>query len=235
MTCLDATLYEQALTTEGFFSPVEASLLIRLVKAAGSACRLLEVGSYRGRSTLFGLAALATDGELVAVDAFVDAASYRGHTAEELRLRIRDPRLRIVSGTLTTAWHALADAPFDIAFVDSDHSFAGACHDLALACVLLRPEGTLLVHDVSELFPGVVAGVGALNGAGVLSELEQAETLRAYRLVSRPAWLVDPRVDMGSEAPSPPATEIAPILAPRSSARASSGKNDQEGLATTDR
>lgn len=214
MTCMDEMLYEQALATEGFFSPVEASLLIRRLNAAGSACRLLEVGSYRGRSTFFGLAGLAADGELVSVDAYINAASYRGHTAEELRLRIRDPRLRIVSGTLTTAWHALADAPFDVALVDSDHSFAGACHDLALACVLLRPEGTLLVHDVSDLFPGVVAGVGALIDAGVLSEIEKAETLRAYRVVSRPAWLIDPAVDRGNDAPSPPETKVAPILAP---------------------
>lgn len=216
MTSIDGILYEQALATEGFFSPVEASLLTRLVNDAGSGCRFLEVGSYRGRSTLFGLAGLAEDGELVSVDAFIDGASYRGHTAEALRLRIQDPRLRIIRGTLTTAWHALTDAPFDVALVDSDHSFAGACHDLALACLLLRPDGTLLVHDVSDLFPGVVAGVRALSSAGVLSEIEQAESLRAYRVVSRPAWLVDPGVDRGNDVPSPPATAVAPILAPRS-------------------
>lgn len=215
MICVDRALYEQALATEGFFSSAEASLLIRVVNGAGAGCRYLEVGSYRGRSTLFGLSGLAADGELVAVDAFVEAAGYRGHTREEIRSRIGDDRLRLISGTLTTVWNALAHTPFDVALVDSDHSFVGACHDLALASVLLRPGGVLLVHDVSELFPGVTTAVGALNAANVLSEFDRAETLCAYRLTSRPAWLVDPRVDRGNDAPSPPAAAVAPILAPR--------------------
>jgi len=200
---VDRARYERALAAEGFFAPDEGELLMRVLQSAGPGCRALEVGSYRGRSALFALAALPADGRLIGVDAFIDAAGYAGHSAPDLARRVGDDRFTVIEGTLAQAWHAVAAAPCDVALVDADHSFAGASADLALAVALLRAGGTLLVHDVADWFPGVVAAVGALVRAGVLAELERVESLCAFEVVRRPRWLTVPAVDHGEELPSP--------------------------------
>ena len=201
---------------------------MRVLQSAGAGCRALEVGSYRGRSALFALAALPADGRLIGVDAFIDAAGYAGHSAQELAGRVGDDRFTVLEGTLAQAWHAVAAAPCDVALVDADHSFAGASADLALAAALLRPGAVLLVHDVADWFPGVVAAAGALVGAGVLAELERVESLCAFEVVRRPRWLTDPAVDHGEQLPSPLDATSTPLtraggqaVARRTSPRAS--------------
>ena len=154
---------------------------MRVLQSAGPGCRALEVGSYRGRSALFALAALPAGGRLIGVDAFIDAAGYAGHSAPDLARRVGDDRFTVIEATLAQAWDAVAAAPCDVALVDADHSFAGASADLALAVALLRAGGTLLVHDVADWFPGVVAAVGALVRAGVLAEFERVESLLCLR------------------------------------------------------
>ena len=210
---VDRARYEQALATEGFFAPDEGELLMRVLQSAGAGCRALEVGSYRGRSALFALAALPADGRLIGVDAFIDAAGYAGHSAQELAACVGDHRFTVLEGTLAQAWHAVAAAPCDVALVDADHSFAGASADLALAAALLRPGAVLLVHDVADWFPGVVAAVGALVGAGVLAELERVEALCAFEVVRRPRWLTVPAVDHGEQLPSPLDATSTPLSA----------------------
>jgi predicted O-methyltransferase YrrM len=208
---VDRARYTQALATEGFFSPGEGHLLMRVVQRAGAGCRALEVGSYRGRSALFTLAALPADGRLIGVDAFIDAAGYAGHSAEDLASRIGDDRFAVIEGTLADAWPAVSEAPCDVALVDADHSFAGASADLALAAGLLRAGGALLVHDVASWFPGVVAAVGALVRAGVLGELQRVESLCAFDVLARPRWLTVPAVDHGEELPSPVDGDSTPL------------------------
>jgi predicted O-methyltransferase YrrM len=208
---VDRMRYEQALATEGFFSPSEGQLLMRVLQHAGPRCRALEVGSYRGRSALFALAALPPDGRLVGVDAFIDAAGYAGHSALDLASRVGDDRFTVIEGTLAEAWRTVSVAHCDVALVDADHSFAGASADLALTTALLRPGGKLLVHDVASWFPGVTAAVGALVRAGVLAELQRIESLCAYDVVSRPRWLTDPTVDDGEALPSPDDANSTPL------------------------
>jgi predicted O-methyltransferase YrrM len=208
---VDRVRYEQALATEGFFSPSEGQLLMRVLQRAGPRCRALEVGSYRGRSALFALAALPPNGRLIGVDAFIDAAGYAGHSAQDLRSRVGDDRFTVIEGTLAQAWDTVSAAPCDVALVDADHSFAGASADLALIVGLLRRGGRLLVHDVASWFPGVIAAVDALVGAGVLAELQRIESLYAFDVVARPRWLMVPAVDHGDELPSPVDANSTPL------------------------
>ena len=71
----------------------------------------------------------------------------------------------------------------------------------------------LLVHDVADWFPGVVAAVGALVRAGVLAELERVESLCAFEVVRRPRWLTVPAVDHGEQLPSPLDATSTPLTA----------------------
>jgi predicted O-methyltransferase YrrM len=55
---VDPQLYSRACAVEGYFTESEASLLIRAIRTAGPSPVYLEIGSFRGRSTLFALSAM---------------------------------------------------------------------------------------------------------------------------------------------------------------------------------
>lgn len=197
-------LYEKALATEGFFSVEEADLLIRSINNIPSAGLVLEVGSYRGRSALFALAALHGRQRLVVVDSFRTAGSYAGHSYWELLGHLDDARACVLPMTLPEAYVHLRSRQFDLVFIDGDHSFSGVAQDLAYGIALTAPQGVVLCHDVCELFPGVLTAVDALIRAGVLARQNQIGKLVVFQLCRRPSWLLDPSVFRGEQIPGPP-------------------------------
>jgi predicted O-methyltransferase YrrM len=52
------------------------------------------------------------------------------------------------------------DAPFDVLYVDGDHTIQGVVRDLDLAMKSISKNGVILVDDVSYI-PDVKAGVGS--------------------------------------------------------------------------
>lgn len=192
-----AEFYARARAIEGYFTEREASLLIRAIQSAGSSPTYLEVGSFRGRSTLFALAAMPPMGRVIAVDAFI----YAEHSPAELRATLDDPRVLIFDGTVIGNWHALSAYKPDVVLVDADHSFVGTAVDLALVLALTPAGGLIATHDVSERFPGVRAVVDALVRCGVLAHLESADDLVVWTVQHRPAWLLDPRPEIDWELP----------------------------------
>lgn len=187
-------LLERAKQTDGFFELDEAEYLASLVTCVSPHGSLLEVGSYRGRSTLFLLAAMGPAQRLFSVDSFRTAASYAGHSYPALLAHVGDPRHHVLPMQLREAHPQLRPIAFGLALIDADHSFRGASEDLALAVDLCRVGSLLLCHDVCDLFPGVQAVTQALVAAGVLEEHGRAGTLVAFRVAERPAWLLDPGV-----------------------------------------
>lgn len=196
-SALDHVLYDRADTIEGYFTLSEADLLIRAIQSAGPTPTYLEVGLFRGRSTMFALAALPTEGRLIAVDAFV----YAEHSPAEVRGTLNDPRVRILEGTVAENWAALVPHRPDVVLIDADHSFAGVVLDLSLTLALTSPGALVATHDVSDRFPGVQAAVGALVHARVLAQVEAADDLVIWRVISRPGWLIDPRPEIDWDLP----------------------------------
>ena len=190
-------LLRRARGTEGYFREDEAELLMRCVGDLRPGESVLEVGSYHGRSTLFGLAALGPGRHWYAVDDFRTAAGYAHHSYLQLLTHVADPRLRLLPLTLAAAWQHLAPVPLGLSFLDGDHSLLGVGQDAAIAIALLDGAGTLLCHDVTDLFPGVPLLTDCLVGAGVLIERERVCTLVAYDVVESPSWLTDPSVYRG--------------------------------------
>lgn len=194
---VDPGLYRRACATEGYFTLNEASLLIRAIQSSGPSPTYLEIGSFRGRSTMFALAAMPRLGRIISVDAFV----YAEHPPSELRATLSDPRVSILEGTTMNNWTALSGCRPDVVLVDADHSFAGVTLDLALV-LALAPLGSLLAtHDVSDRFPGVKAAVAALAGYGVLAHPERADDLVVWTVRRRPGWLIDPHPEIDWELP----------------------------------
>lgn len=195
----DPFLYQKALETEGFFNEEEAQLLMRAISQVSSKAKMLEIGSYYGRSTLFALAALNSEQRWVVVDSFRSAAAYSGHSFWKLHNHVADSRIIILPMTLARAYRHLYGESFDLVFIDGDHSFLGVTQDIALSIALAAPGATLLCHDVCELFPGVVAAVEALQRANVLKQEECVGTLVRFRICDRPRWLIDPAVFRGDQ------------------------------------
>jgi hypothetical protein len=196
---VDRALYDAACAVEGYFATAEADLLIRAIQSAGTEPTYLEIGSFRGRSTMFALSALPRQGRIVGVDAFI----YNHHSPSELRATLNDPRVSIFEGTLLGNWSELSNIRPGVILVDADHSFVGTSLDLSLAVALAHRGALIATHDVSDRFPGVQMAVGAFSESGVLSRIESAGDLVLWRVESRPGWLVDPRPEIDWPLPDP--------------------------------
>jgi predicted O-methyltransferase YrrM len=128
----------------------EAAYLYRLVRSLGPAT-IVEIGRFRGGSTLLIAAAMAGDARLVSydlhvkvgglddgkrLDAELRAALDRYGLGERVELRVGDSR---------TA--PAPDEPCGLVFVDGDHSYEGVRADYERWGELLAPGGHLLLHD----------------------------------------------------------------------------------------
>jgi predicted O-methyltransferase YrrM len=184
-------LYERALATDGFFAETEAQLLISSIAGSPDDALMLEIGSYKGRSTLFAMSALRHRQRWMVVDSFSERAAYSGHSFWTLDQTL-GRSITVIPTTIVEAFAHLRGRQFDLVFVDGDHSLLGVAVDVALSIALLKSGGTLLCHDVSDVFPGVLRFVELLVGAGVLLPDGAVETLARFRVRSRPTWLIDP-------------------------------------------
>lgn len=128
--------------------------------------RVLEVGSYHGRSTT---ALLAAD-KVWCVDLW--NSSRKGYTINEddyqTFLRNMAPymgRLEILRGDSHEMLDALLRTSvgfFDMAFIDGCHEYAQVHGDIVRCKKLVREGGLLCGHDYSRAWPGVTRAVDEL-------------------------------------------------------------------------
>jgi SAM-dependent methyltransferase len=143
---------------EGWLTEAQAQRLDRCARAVPGGGRIVEIGSFRGRSTIV-LARAAGDGiEVVAVDPHL--GSDRGpqeiaaqpQLGEEDSERFRSNLER--HGVLDRVRHVRmlsSEAPLedaiDLLYVDGAHRFAAARGDIVRWGARVREGGTMLVHD----------------------------------------------------------------------------------------
>src|SRR5512133_841955 len=128
---LDANIYQKGVQTEGFFAEDEAQLLIKVTATLSPNSNILEVGSYKGRSSLFILSAMTPDQHLFSVDSFPEAAAYSEHSLYQLHKHLDDKRVIILPTTLVQAYRNLRSHTFEMILIDADHSFVGFAQDIA--------------------------------------------------------------------------------------------------------
>lgn len=189
-------LYQQAKLTEGFFDEAEAIFLIEKVQQLNKEAKILEIGSYYGRSTLFILSAMKASQVLISLDTFSKMAGYKdsSHSFWSLVKTTNDNRHMILPMTISNAYEHLNNEKFDLCFIDGNHSFAGVTIDLSYCIMMSKINSFILCHDVSELFPGVKLAVSTFEKAGVLKKIGQVKTLALFEIKSRPSWILDPSV-----------------------------------------
>jgi predicted O-methyltransferase YrrM len=158
---------------EGWFSPDQVDRLARRAAAVPPAGRIVEIGSFRGRSTI-AIARCSPPGvEIVAVDphagtdrgpqeiAGFAAAAAEDHEAFVANLDHAGVRDRVIH-VRRFSQEALAEVagPVDLLHVDGAHRFVPARDDLRSWGARVPPGGCLLVHDAFSSV-GVTGAIGA--------------------------------------------------------------------------
>lgn len=154
--------------TEGWLSAAEATMLGRCVASAPNelARDVVEVGSYKGRSTLAIALPVIELGLPVDVTTIDPHCNYRfgdgTDTHAPLLANLRRHRLddvRVIRGRSTDV---LLEAPVCFAFLDGLHDSASLRADHAWVGPHLVPGGLLAFHDCFEHFPDVLTLVEEL-------------------------------------------------------------------------
>jgi predicted O-methyltransferase YrrM len=169
---------------EGWLSRPEAEALARCVAAAPGdrAPDMVEIGSYKGRSTLaisLAISALKLPLRLIAVDPHEGYRYGDGtDTYSELRSNLtRNGVDSVVSILRSRGDEAPVSGPLSFALIDGLHDEESVRADHEHIAPLLVPGGLLAFHDYFEHYPGIVRLVDELMQSGEFRFIECADRL----------------------------------------------------------
>ena len=145
---------------EGWLTEPQAWRLDAAARRVGPGGRIVEIGSFRGRSTIVLARAAGEEVEVVAIDPHLgsdrgpqEIAADEALGEEDVR-RFRDnlarhgvlDRIRHVRRRSAEALDAV-DGPVDLLWVDGAHRYGPARDDVRRWGARVRPGGAMLVHD----------------------------------------------------------------------------------------
>lgn len=153
-------MWARASGVEGWLSEGQARLLYDRASGLGPGAVVVEIGSFRGRSTIVLASAAPAGAEVVAIDPHAggdrgpreiapdpargetDLAAFEANLAMAgLSDRVRHVRLP------SAAAGGTVNGGIDLLYVDGAHRFGPARFDLTEWGGRVRPGGTMLVHD----------------------------------------------------------------------------------------
>ena len=147
---------------EGWLSPDQAERLWNAAAPLTSGARLVEIGSFRGRSAVILATAAGPGTTLVAIDPHAgnDRGDLRGEGAtqeEEAEIDHKAFNANLESaGVRDRVQHVRkfshdavddVEAPVDLLYVDGAHQYRPAVTDIRRFGEKVRPGGTMLIHD----------------------------------------------------------------------------------------
>lgn len=156
----------RALKITGWLKPQEAAFLAR---EAAPCKKILELGSYHGRSTRIFLD--NSKAHIWCVDTWRGRIT-RLTTATDADYNaflktITDARDRVTvlkMGTDQAVEVLRVDAPFDIVWIDADHTYPWVKHDIENYAPMVKEGGLLCGHDYFPKAPGLMKAVDELVG-----------------------------------------------------------------------
>ena len=202
------TAWEQADAVEGWLTREQGRRLFDRARGLGPGARVVEIGSFRGRSTIVLAQAASDDAEVVAIDphgggdrgpgeiapdAARGDADHAAFTANLAAAGVAD-RVRHVRKLSADALGDV-DGEVDLLFVDGAHRFGPARADIVHWGDRVRDGGTMLVHD-------------AFSSVGVTLALLSTSAVSArWRYISRVGSLAEFR--RGDLSPSARLSDLA--------------------------
>lgn len=181
------------LEVEGFLNPHEAGLLRDLAATAPKGGTIVELGSYRGKSTVaLAMGARVSESLVWAID---DHGSYhQGETdfgpqdnvaflmnivhngfADVVRV-INLPSLHVA-----VVW----DKPIDLIFLDANHEYEFVKQDFECWQDRVNADGLIAMHDTGGNWPGVTQFVNELLAAGEWEKIAMADATSVFKRVQR--------------------------------------------------
>ena len=143
---------------DGFLYKIEYESIQNLIRRKyhneNKPLNILEIGSWKGKSTLMFLQA-RTNVRVTSIDPFCgppEVPELAGISTENQYNRtIRDypgqtTLIKKYSNDLTVC-DDLLNQTFDIVFIDGEHTYKAATNDIKLALVHTRSNGVIIVHD----------------------------------------------------------------------------------------
>ena len=164
--------FEKADAVDGWLTRGQAHRLWEGAQRLGPAAQVVEIGSYRGRSTIVLARGAPADASVVAIDPHagndrgprqirassrLGAADHQAFMENLQRAGVAD-RVRHVRRRSADAADAVA-GQIDLLYVDGAHRYRFARDDLRLWGPRVGPGGTLLVHDAFSSI-GVTLALG---------------------------------------------------------------------------
>lgn len=127
----------------------EDEILAMLALAAERGPRtVVEIGTQAGGTTFLLGTLLPSVSLLIGIDLFVrNKSRLRSFARAGLDLRFINADSSLAS-TYAAVEQALAGRTIDLLFIDGDHSFRGALHDLRTYRTLVTPGGLVVFHDI---------------------------------------------------------------------------------------
>jgi Methyltransferase domain len=182
---------------EGWLSEGQARRLFDRAAAVPPSGRIVEIGSYRGRSAI--VLASAGGAEVVAIDPHAGndrgpqeihgSASEGESDNQAFRANLESAgvagRVRHVRLPSQEALDAV-DGPIDLLYVDGAHRLRPAMDDIARWGTRVRPGGTMLVHDSFSSVGVTIALLRLMALGGDFVYVGRERSLAEYRRVGTP-------------------------------------------------
>jgi hypothetical protein len=182
---------------EGWLSEGQARRLFDRAAAVPPSGRIVEIGSYRGRSAI--VLASAGGAEVVAIDPHagndrgpqeIHGSASEGESDNQafranLELAGVAGRVRHVRLPSQEALDAV-DGPIDLLYVDGAHRLRPAMDDIARWGTRVRPGGTMLVHDSFSSVGVTIALLRLMALGGDFVYVGRERSLAEYRRVGTP-------------------------------------------------
>lgn len=177
---------------EGWLRDDEADVLsgitLKACKDDGSAHKIIEIGSYHGKSTVL-FASLIKTFFLQATVYAIDAHDGKQGAADQglqsyppsfeiFKRNIRDADAAdVVEVIRDKSYNVRWDAPVSLLFIDGLHDYANVKRDFEHFSNWIRPGGYVAFHDYAHYFPGVQACVNELLLSGAYRKVNLTGTL----------------------------------------------------------
>ena len=179
---------------KGWMTPGQARLLWRSARVLDPGQRIVEIGSFQGRSTIVLASGAPKGAEVVAIDPH--AGHDRGPNEIEGFANEAESDHQIFNSNLAAAGVAervrhvreFSDAaldevegPIDLLYIDGAHRFAPARDDIVAWGARVVPGGTMLIHDSFNALGVTLAQAAVLFASGEFRYVGRSESMAEYR------------------------------------------------------
>ncbi len=200
---LDETGFEATRTAvaevEGWMTPGQARKLWDCASAVKPGGRIVEIGSFRGRSTIVLARAMKPDVALIAIDPHAgndrgpqELEGFEEHAAADYDVFGENLRRAGVADQVRHlrkfSSEAIDDVPpwIDLLYIDGAHRFRPALDDIRSWSDKITPGGTLLIHDSFSSIGVTGALIASLFFGREFRYLGRSESMTHYRREALP-------------------------------------------------